>query len=57
MRQHSSGSEFVTIVAIDGVQQDGVQQNATRQGVRYVMTVGLLGVIFVSSMMLVILAS
>ena len=52
MQQHSSGREFVTIVAIDGV-----QQSVTRQGVRYVLTFGLLGVIFVSSMMLVIFAS
>jgi hypothetical protein len=52
MQQHSSGKEFVTIVAIDGA-----RQSVTRQGVRYVLTFGLLGVIFVSSMMLVILAS
>ena len=52
MQQHSSGREFVTIVAIDDA-----RQSVTRQGVRYVLTIGLLGVIFVFSMMLVICAS
>ena len=53
MQQHSNSREFVpTIVTIDGV-----RQGVIGRGVRYVLTVGLLGVIFVSSMMLVIFAS
>ena len=52
MQQHSNSREFVTLVAIDDS-----RQSVASQGVRYVLTFGLLGVIFVSSMMLVILAS
>ena len=52
MQQHSNSKEFVTLVAIDDA-----RQSVTRQGMRYVLTFGLLGVIFVSSMMLVIFAS
>ena len=52
MQQHSNGREFVTLVAIDDA-----RQSVIRQGVHYVLTFGLLGVIFVTSMMLVIFAS
>ena len=52
MQQHSNSKEFVTLVAIDDA-----RQSVVRQGMRYVLTFGLLGVIFVSSTMLVIFAS
>ena len=52
MQRHSNGREYVTIVAIDDE-----QQSLLRQGLHYMLTFGLLGVIFVTSMMLVIIAS
>jgi hypothetical protein len=39
------------------VTRNRAQQGLTRKGVRYVLTFGLLGVIFAFSMMLVIFAS
>jgi len=52
MQQHSNDREYVTLVAIDDA-----RQSVLRQGLHYMLTFGLLGVIFVTSMMLVIIAS
>ncbi len=54
MQQRSTDKELV-LTRIMTVKE--TRRGAIRHGVRYVLTFGLLGVIFVSSMMLVIFAS
>ena len=54
MQQHSNSGELVPTALVT---IDGARQSIIGQGVRYVLIFGLFGVIFVSSMMLVIFAS